>query len=86
MRVCDLILRSPFGRARLANRLEEAVGWLGAEQATQWEADAELEALWTSATWVPYIVLDGADGPSSLATSLSTAAELPDWSCQHYSH
>jgi hypothetical protein len=52
MRVCDLILGPPFGRARLADRLEEVTGWLGVEQDAQQEADAELEALWSSATRV----------------------------------
>jgi hypothetical protein len=40
------------------------------------EADAELEALWTSVAWVRDLVLESADGPSSLAASLSTVAEL----------
>jgi hypothetical protein len=38
--------------------------------------DVELEALRTSTTWVQDMVLDGADESSSLAASLSTAAEL----------
>jgi hypothetical protein len=50
-RIYHLLLGSPSGRARLADRLEESVGWLRMELATRWEADAELEALWTSAAW-----------------------------------
>jgi hypothetical protein len=38
--------------------------------------DVELEALWTLATWFKDFVLDQAEGPSSLAASLSTAVEL----------
>jgi hypothetical protein len=64
-RVCDLILRPPTGRARLR-----------VEQAARQEADADLEALRTSSSWVQELVLDGADGPSSLVVSLSRAAKL----------
>jgi hypothetical protein len=46
------------------------------ELAARWEADAELEALWSLAARVRDMVLGGADGPSSLATSMSSAAEL----------
>jgi hypothetical protein len=35
MRVYDLILGSPFERARPADKLEEAAGWLMGEQATR---------------------------------------------------
>jgi hypothetical protein len=42
--------------------------------ATRWEADAELEALRTLAARVRDLVLGSADMPSSLATSMSTAA------------
>jgi hypothetical protein len=76
MRDCDLILGTPSGRARLADRLEETVGWLWVEQAARWEADAELDALWPSTARVWDLVLDGANGPSSFAASLSMAAEL----------
>jgi hypothetical protein len=38
--------------------------------------DAELEALRAFAARVQDLVLGGADGPSSLAASVSTAAEL----------
>jgi hypothetical protein len=66
-------LGPPSGWARLADRLEEAAGQLGAELAARWEANTELEALQTSATWVRDLVLDGADGPSSLATTMFPA-------------
>jgi hypothetical protein len=56
--------------------LNEAAEELGAELAAQWEVDAELEALWTSATRVWDLVLDNINGPSSLAASLSTVVEL----------
>jgi hypothetical protein len=38
--------------------------------------DPKLEALWNSAARVRDLVLELADGPSSLATSLSSAVEL----------
>jgi hypothetical protein len=44
VRLCDLILGSPFSQARL----EEAAGQLEVEHAARWEADAELEALQSS--------------------------------------
>jgi hypothetical protein len=46
------------------------------ELAARWEVDAELEALQTLAAWVQDLVLDNADGKSSLAASLSTVVEL----------
>jgi hypothetical protein len=49
VRVCYLILVPPSGQAQLADQLEAATGWLGVEQATGREADAELEALRSSA-------------------------------------
>jgi hypothetical protein len=76
MRICDLLLGLPSGLARLADCLDKVVGQLGAVLAAWWEVDAELEALWTSATWVQDLVLHNVDGPSSLAASLSTVAEL----------
>jgi hypothetical protein len=52
MRICDLLLGPPSGWARLANRLDEAAGQLGAQLAARREVDAELEALQTSTVWV----------------------------------
>jgi hypothetical protein len=46
------------------------------ELAPRREMDAELEALQTLVVWVQDLVLDNADGPSSLAASLSTVVEL----------
>jgi hypothetical protein len=46
------------------------------ELAAQREADAELEALRTLVVRVRDLVLDGADGPSFLAASMSMVAEL----------
>jgi hypothetical protein len=69
VRLYDLILGAPSDRARLAN-------WLGAEQATQQEADTEQEALWSSATRVCDLVLKRADEPSSFVASLSWMVEL----------
>jgi hypothetical protein len=48
MRICDLLLGPPPGRAQMANRLDEAAGQLRVELATRPKVDAELEALWTS--------------------------------------
>jgi hypothetical protein len=50
VRIYDLLLGPPPSRARLDDHLEEAVGQLGVELAAWREVDAELEALWTSAT------------------------------------
>jgi hypothetical protein len=49
VRICDLILWPSPGRARLADRLDEAAGQLEVELATRWEADAGLDALCASA-------------------------------------
>jgi hypothetical protein len=76
VRICDLLLGPPPGRARLADCLDEAVWQLGAELAARWEVDVELEALWTLAVRVQDMALDNADGSSSLEESLSTAVEL----------
>jgi hypothetical protein len=50
-------------------------GDVGVELATRWEAEAELEALQTLAARVRGLVLDDADGPSSLVVSMSMPAE-----------
>jgi hypothetical protein len=76
MRIYDLPIGPPSGRARLANRLDDAIGHLGVKQVARWEVDAELDALRTSTARFWDLVLDMADGPSSLAVSLSIAAEL----------
>jgi hypothetical protein len=55
----------------LADHLDEATRQLGIEVAAQQEADAEMEALRTSAAWVHDLVLDSVEGPSSLPTSVS---------------
>jgi hypothetical protein len=57
MRICDLMLRPPFDRVRLADRLKEAIGRLQAEQAERREADAELEHLRSSVARVSDLVL-----------------------------
>jgi hypothetical protein len=49
VRICDLLLGPPFGRARWADRLDEAAGQLGAELAARQEVDTEPKALWTLA-------------------------------------
>jgi hypothetical protein len=76
MRICDLHVGPPSGRVRLADRLEEVARQLRAMLAERQEADVELEALRTSATWLRDLVLDGADGSSSLAASLTTVMKL----------
>jgi hypothetical protein len=75
-RIFDMLLGPPSGRAHLADRLEKVAKQLGAELAARREADAGLEGLQTLATRIWDLVLDGADGPSSLVTSLFTVAEL----------
>jgi hypothetical protein len=46
------------------------------ELTTRQEAEAELEALWSSVAQVQDLVLGGADRPSSLAMSMSAVVEL----------
>jgi hypothetical protein len=76
MRIWNLFLGPPPGQARLADHLDEAIGQLRVELATQRDADLELEALWTSAVRVQDLVLGSVDGPSSQTTSMSTTVEL----------
>jgi hypothetical protein len=76
MRICALLLGPPLSQARWANRLDEVDGRLEAELGARREVDAELEALWDSATQAWGSVLDSIDGSSSLAASLSMVAEL----------
>jgi hypothetical protein len=56
--------------------LDEAARQLRVELATRREVDVELEALWTLATRFWDLVLGSVDGPSSLAASMPTVAEL----------
>jgi hypothetical protein len=53
-------------------------GWLVAKHVARWEADAELEALWSSVTRVRDLVLERANMPSSLVALLSLVVELLD--------
>jgi hypothetical protein len=76
VRIYILLLGPLPSWARLADHLAEATRQLGAELATWWEVDAEREVLQTLAAWIRDLVLDNADGPSSLATSISMVAEL----------
>jgi hypothetical protein len=76
MRICDLLLGPPSDRARLVNHMDEATEQLRLELATWWEADAWLEARRTSVARVRDLVLGSTVGPSSLAASMSMAAEL----------
>jgi hypothetical protein len=75
-RIYDLLLRSPLSQTRWADHLDEAAIWLGVELAAWQQVHAKLETLWTLAPQIWYMVLDNVDGPCSLATSLSMAAEL----------
>jgi hypothetical protein len=76
MRICDLLLGPPSGRARLVDHMDEATEQLRLELATWWEVDAWLEARRTSVARVRDLVLGSTVGPSSLAASMSMAAEL----------
>jgi hypothetical protein len=49
VRICDLLLGPPPGRARLGDRLVEATEQHRVELDERWEADAELEVLRTLA-------------------------------------
>jgi hypothetical protein len=71
VRICDLLLGPPSSRAQLADRLDEAVGQLRVELATQQEANAELEALRTSTAQVQDLMLGSTDGTSSLLCHIS---------------
>jgi hypothetical protein len=50
--------------------------WLGEERAARWEADTKLEALSNSISQVWDLVLERADGTSSLVALLSSVVEL----------
>jgi hypothetical protein len=76
MRICDLLLEPLPGQALLADCLDEANEWLRVELAAWREVDAELDAMRALAVQVRDSVLGDADGPSSLAASLSAAVEL----------
>jgi hypothetical protein len=76
VRICDLILGPSDFRVRLADRLEEAVGWLWVVQVEHQEPEANPKALWGSAARVRDLVLGGPTGTSSLAASLSLVLEL----------
>jgi hypothetical protein len=75
-RIYDLLLKPPHGQAQLADHLDEVTGQLGAELATRRWADAELEALRTSAARVWDMMLDNVDRPFFLVASMSMAVEL----------
>jgi hypothetical protein len=74
-RICDLLLGPPPSRAWLAGRLDEAVTRLKVEQATQREAEAELEDLWSSAVRVWDLVLGVVGGSSLMVASMSMVME-----------
>jgi hypothetical protein len=76
MRIYDLLLGTPPGRARLADHLDKAAEHLWVELAAQREVDAELEVLQALAARVQDLELGSTDGPSSLAASVSTVVEL----------
>jgi hypothetical protein len=57
VRICDLLLGPPLGWPRLVDRLDKAAEQLRAELAAQREADAELEALRTSAARIHFQAL-----------------------------
>jgi hypothetical protein len=76
VKICDLLLGPPPGRAQLADHLDEATGQLRVELSTRQEVDAELEALRASVAQVRNLVLGGADGPSSLVAFVSTMVKL----------
>jgi hypothetical protein len=75
-RIYDLLLVPLSNQAWLADCLDEAVRYLGAKLATRREADDELEALRSLVASVRDLMLDRANGPSSLVASLSAVAEL----------
>jgi hypothetical protein len=60
----------------LADLLDKAAGHLGVVLGARQEVDAELEPLWSSAARVLDLVLDNAEGLSSLAASKSTTVVL----------
>jgi hypothetical protein len=60
----------------MGNRLAKATGRLEAELTARWLVDIELGGLQTLSTHIRDLVLGNADGPSSLAASLSILAEL----------
>jgi hypothetical protein len=68
--ICDQLLGPSPGQGQWADRLERATGPLKAMMAKRCEANAELEDLRASVALVQDLLLGGADGSSSLATSL----------------
>jgi hypothetical protein len=76
MRVCNLILGPPGDWFWSTDHLEEAIRQLQVVQDEHQEADAKLKVLWSSSTWVRDLVLKRSNKTSSLATSLSSAADL----------
>jgi hypothetical protein len=52
VRICDLLLKPLLSRARVVDRLDEAVERLRVQLAAQWEMDVEVSALWTLVTRV----------------------------------
>jgi hypothetical protein len=71
-----LFLGPPPGQVQLVDHVDKATRQLRVELVVWLEADAELEALWDSVVRVWDLVLDNADGTSSLIASISTAVEL----------
>jgi hypothetical protein len=74
--IYDPLLGPPPSQARLASSLDKAAEQLRVQLAARQEENVELEALRTSTARVWDLVLDNADGPSSLAASMSTVVEL----------
>jgi hypothetical protein len=74
-KICSLLLGPLSGQSYQADRLDEVAEWLEATLAERRQADAELEALRTSAAFVRDLILGDASGSSSLAMSLVMVAE-----------
>jgi hypothetical protein len=70
-----LLLGPSPGQSRWADQLEKAAGRLEVEIARQRWANAEMDALWASATLVWDLVLGDIGESSSLAASLARVAE-----------
>jgi hypothetical protein len=75
-RIYNPFLGPPPGWACLVDHLNEAARQIRVELAAWWEKDVELVTLWCSTERVWDLMLGGANGPSSLATFMSVAAEL----------
>lgn len=74
-KTCDQILGAPRPPVSQVDRLADAAKWFQAESGRRKEAEAELLSVQTSAGRIRDLVLENADGVSSMPQALAMAAE-----------